>query len=293
MSRRRAVRLELVIRPVRVALKVRRPVLVIVLRRAPAVVLRPADHVINDTPCASAVRLISRRVRHREKCLDRVHVRVEAAVPVADRKFRVPGIAREPLIFVPEMRVVHSLRIAEQLLRAGTAREIPARCREHDKCVRVALLVRERRAVRRHARIPAAVLFVMQLAAEPLQRRVRERAALLIPQHIPEAVHMRHPRRDPCLTVPVLPRRAVVAEPVRAAARRREPPAKCKQILRHGAQKCAVFICIKLIFLIKCRTLHIYPPFLLCFMIHLPAGLIYEDSCSALQKRMIRNREHH
>ena len=64
MTRRGAVRLELIILLVDVAFEVQRPIGLEMFGDAPLVVLRPADHMIDDASGAYSIGVVSCGIRH-------------------------------------------------------------------------------------------------------------------------------------------------------------------------------------------------------------------------------------
>ena len=253
VARRRAVGLELVVLLIRIAVEIRLPVLREVFRNSPAVRGRPSENAGDDLAGADAVFFVLQRIRHRQECFYRMHVCVEAAVVIAVPELRVPGVAGQVFFFVPEIAVEVREGVLQQFFRPGTARKIRGTSRQDHEGVGIALLCGKRRPVRGKSRVPAAVLLVPKLPAEPLEPGIRQcrETVLLVSisrKHGSDAVNVGHPAGNPGLARPVLPGRAVIAQVPGAAARRRKSLPEGQKLIPQLTEIFAVFFCIEIIF---------------------------------------------
>ena len=168
MAGRRSIRLELVVRLILIALQIRRPVFGEMLGDSPAVVSGPARHMVDDASCTHPVFLIPGDVRSRQEGFHRMHVGVQASVIIQHGKLRIPGVAGKPFLLVPETEIIQLQRVLQKLLCARPSRQNRRGCRQNHKRMGIALLVWQNAAVRSQTGIPAAVLFIMQLALQAL-----------------------------------------------------------------------------------------------------------------------------
>ena len=247
MPGRSAEGLEGIIRLFPVALKVRDPVAGEMFRNAPFIIPGPAKHLVDDPACSHTVFFFSRHVRHSEKCLHRVHVGVQAAVAVQDRKFRIPGINAQAFVLSPEAQVIEFKRLIQEFLRSGSSRkDARAGCQNY-KGVRVALFCRKNLTILSQTCIPAAVILIVQFSPESLQCRVGQRFAAFMPQERSQTVYMRHTACNPSLPVSLRPGRTVVSKIIGAASRRRKTMAEAEEIFTDLFQKRTVFFGVNLI----------------------------------------------
>ena len=237
MARRSAVRLELVVRLVRVELEQRLPVGVEMLGDAPVVLLGPREHMADNPAGALTPAVVAGHVGHGEAGLDRVHVRVEAAVGVELGELGVPCVDAQADLVIPEARQVHVLRLVEQLARARAAREQRRRRREQHERVRVRLLAGHVADARGDLRVPAVVLVVVQRAAQAAHAVVDELGGAVYAHQRGERVDVRHAAGDPRGAVAVRPRRAVVAKPVRTAVDRRKTPPERDEVVSRKVEE--------------------------------------------------------
>jgi hypothetical protein len=129
------------------------------------------DHVAGDGEGPLEVNLVAGHVVRREERLDRVHVRVDAPVGVGALERAVVDVDGHPVGVAPEAPVEDGERVVEDrpgVLVAGRDRGGGG---EDDKRVGVSGFGVVRRdggaaLVRRHGRIPAAVLVVAEAAAQ-------------------------------------------------------------------------------------------------------------------------------
>ena len=124
----------------------------------------------------------------------------------------------------------------------------------------VALLGTDVAALGGDGRVPAAVRVVMQLATQAAQAGVDQRPGARMTHERGQRVHVRHTAGDPRLAVAVLPWRTVVAQPIRAAARRREGMAEVHEIIALLVEPRPVFRRTERIF--GFDVLHLLHPFM-------------------------------
>ena len=161
-----SVRLELIVRLVVVAFEVRLPVGSEMLWNTPAVVGRPADHMVDDTACTLAVFLVAGHIGDGEERFGGVHVGVDATVGVKLGEFRVPRIDGQADLIIPEMLVVGCQSLFEQLVSARTDDKLGRRGSKNHESVSVTdLACFMCGAVCGNGWIPSAVLIVMQRTA--------------------------------------------------------------------------------------------------------------------------------
>ena len=247
MARRGAVGLEGIVGTVFAALKVRFPLVGEVLRNAPLVFPRPSDDAVDDPARADAVLLLLQDICRGEEGLHGVHVGVDTPVAVQDSEFRVPGVAGHPLFFIPEIPVINIQRFIQEFRSSGAAAEEGGGCGEDHKSVGIALFVGEDASVRPAAGVPAAVLYVTELACQALKGLVGQFFAARVSQETSKTVHMYHSAGDPGLPGAVLPGCSVISQIIGAAFRRRKTVAEAEKIPGVPAEEVLVFCCVQLI----------------------------------------------
>ena len=212
MSRRCTVRLKRIIRLFPVFLQIRLPVLCIVLRNPPVVVLRPAQHMIDDTARPHPVLLFACRIRHRQKSLHGMHIGIQAAVVVHNRKLRIPVVTGEPFFFIPVVPVIHLQRFLQEFFRLRPSRKISGSpCQDH-KGMGITLLSGQMAAPGSQPLIPAVMLFVSQFSPQAFYRRIHQRFTALMSHKGRDTVHMRHTAGHIGLPVFLRPGRSVIPQ---------------------------------------------------------------------------------
>ena len=169
-----------------------------------------------------------------------MHVRIETAVGVEFREVGVPGVDAQADLVVPELGEVDVLGLFEQFLGARAAREQRGGCRKQHEGVRVGLLGGHMADVRRDFGIPAVVLLVVQHATQTADAVVDEFRGAVHTEQRGQRVDVRHAAGDPGGAVAVLPRGAVVAQPVGAAVDRREATTECNEIVAGDVEELLV-----------------------------------------------------
>ena len=165
---RGSIGLELVVRLILVALQIRRPVFGEMLRDSPAVVSGPACYMVDDTSCPHPVFLVPGDIRGCQEGFHRMHVGIQASIVIQHGKLRIPGIAGKTFLLVPETKIIQLQRIFQKLLCPRPSRQNRRGCGQNHKRMGIALFVWQNTAVRSQTGIPAAVLFIMQLALQSL-----------------------------------------------------------------------------------------------------------------------------
>ncbi len=168
VSRCCAIGLEGIVRPVRIARKVRLPGAGVVLRNPPVIALCPCDDMRDDPSGSLPIALLSGRIRHRQKGLHGMHIGIDPAVRIQLLEIHVPGVDGESLVVFPEIPVIHGLRMLQQLLCSRPPGQHRAAGCQNDKGVRIALLRSVGDTVCMHARVPAVMLPVLQLTGQAL-----------------------------------------------------------------------------------------------------------------------------
>ena len=222
----------------------------------PVVVLRPADHMVDDAARALAPGFVASDVRHGQERLDRVHVGVEASIRVKLGEILIPGVHGQVNLVIPETLEEHVLRVGQQFSRAGAAQQRGRRGGEQYKGVRIALLGANAATFGGNGRIPAAVRVVMQFATQAAQAGIDQRLGARMTHECCQRVHMRHAAGNPRLAVAIPPWSAVIAQPIRTTARRRESVAEVHKIIALLVEPRLVFRDTKRVFGFNLHLLH-------------------------------------
>ena len=174
----------------------------------------PLGHMRDDAAGTVPPAFVAGHVGDREERLDRMHIRVQAAVGVELGELGVPRVNGKPLAGVPEALQEDFLRVVQQLAGAGTAHQRRRGCSEQYEGMGIRLLVGRIAAGRGGSGIPTAIGVIMQLAAQTLETRVHELSGTRMPDQHAQRIHMGHAAGNPGLAIAIRPRGAVIAQPV-------------------------------------------------------------------------------
>ena len=225
-----------------VAFEVRLPVGGEMLWNAPAVVGRPADHMVDDTARTLAVFLVAGHIGNGKECFGGVHIGIDAAIGVKLGEFRVPSIDGQTDLVIPEMLVVGCQSLFEQLVRVRAADELGGSGGKNHESVGVAdLACFMGGAVCGNGRIPSAVFIVMQRTAQAGDGLVNQFCGTRLAVQESQGIHVRHAAGDPRVDVLGQIRIAGIVQPVGATLRGGEIVSEMQELVGFRLEQGMVF----------------------------------------------------